>query len=173
MNSTEELLILEALLECFYDVVPISLACSCALTSLIVERVLKSFGVNSYLQYCQLWYATSGKNYAVGFTGAPDQKGRWNGHIICRTRHFLIDMGIANFERDFNLAVPKGAIGKVFNVKSNVLSKVELSEQVQLWWHLPLGKVRNKKPAYSIDVINLYAEALIKDLNNKLQISMP
>jgi hypothetical protein len=169
MNSTEELLILEALLECFYDVVPISLSCSCALTSLIVERVLKSFGANSYLQYCQLWYATSGKNYAVGFTGAPDQKGRWNGHIICRTRHFLIDMGIANFERDFNLAVPKGAIGKVFNVKSNVLSKVELSEQVQLWWYLPFGKVRNKKPTYSTEEICFYSEAVVRQVNQMLK----
>jgi len=169
MNSTEELLILEALLECFYDVVPTSLACYCALTSLIVERVLKSFGVNSYLQYCQLWYATSGKNYAVGFTGAPDQKGRWNGHITSRTRHFSIDMGIANFERNFNLAVPKGAIGKVFNVKSNVLSKVELSEQVQLWWHLPLGKVRNKKPAYSTEEISFYSEAVVRQVNQMLK----
>ena len=169
MINTEELLVLEALLECFYEVVPISMSCSCALTSLIVEKVLKSFGINSYLQYCQMWYSTTGKNYAVGFTGAPDQKGKWNGHVTCRTRNYLIDMGLANFERDFSLITPKGAIGKVFNVKSTVLSKVDLSENVQLWWHLPHNKVKNKKPTYPQEKINFYSQEVIGHMNQKLQ----
>ena len=168
MINTDELVILEALLDCFYDVVPISFACSCAFTSQIAQKVLKSFGINAYLQYCQVWYSTLGQNYVVGFTGAPDQKGKWNGHIICRTRNFLIDMGLSNFERDFNLNVPKGAIGKVFDIKSTVLSKVEISRDVQFWWHQPLANVKNKKPSQQQEKINFYAEEVKSRIAQKL-----
>jgi hypothetical protein len=54
-------------------------------------------------------------------------------------------------------------------VKSTVLSKVDLSENVQLWWHLPHIKVKNKKPTYPQEKINFYSQEVIGHMNQKLQ----
>ncbi len=136
MLTEKKILVVDAVVENFYKVVPHEFKTYCALTAHIIRNTLNHFGIEARLLPCQVWVVTPDRNYIVGFVGqaAP---GKWDGHVVCSADTFLIDAALRHFAVEFGLTVPSIAVTQKFLVPSQVISRLDLDLTSRLWWYMP------------------------------------
>jgi hypothetical protein len=157
----------DALRDAFYQVVPLQYQTHCVLTAQICCRVLRHFGINSWLEPCQLWWVAPGRNFVVGFFQKAHEL-QWEGHVICRGDNFLIDAALHHVQRELGVDVPNIVVGDVFDFRSNVISRYDLSHDTRLWWHRPPHELDIEIPEEPEDLIMQYVDELI----SKLELSL-
>jgi hypothetical protein len=135
--TERELLIVKALADNFYKIVPLEYRTFCSLTSRISKAVLLHFGIKAELLPCQIWLVTPEQNFVVGFTGKPATPKKWDGHVVCSGENFIIDAALYHFTREFDLNVPHVAATPRFLVPTQVIAQLHLNAGNGLWWHCP------------------------------------
>lgn len=175
MQSTEQdIAVINALVTQFYDVVPLEYRTYCALTSRISAAVLAHFGIEARLVPCQMWLATPDNNYVVGFLGKTSEQPRWDGHVVCRSGHVIIDAALKNFERDFGLNVPNIGAISCFDVPAQVISRYDLTADSRIWWHYPPDSpgLDISIPEELPEVVERYAAQLVRRMSDTLPASL-
>lgn len=169
MGCSEHDLML-ALGQCFFDVVPLQYRTYCSLTARVAKSVLEHYGVGASLLNCQLWCISPATNYVVGFIDqVAAQPGKWNGHVICATDEHFIDAAIFQLKRDFALAaqVPNVVVGERFRISSHAISRVDLADQMHLFWLEAAKSGKELLPADPPALVEQFAAALIDHLDSK------
>lgn len=126
--------VLREMTDVYYDELPEKFATYCVLTSQVTQEVLRHFDIASYLIPCQMWCATRSRNYVIGYQGADARLGKWDGHIVCGTKDFLIDAAVSHFAVEFAIPVPRIVIAKRFDISSHTMARVDLADDNRLWW---------------------------------------
>lgn len=155
--------VLDALRDAFYQIVPLDYKTHCALTARICCRVLRHFGIEAHLEPCQLWWVAPGRNFIVGFFRKAHEL-QWEGHVVCRGEGFLIDAALYHVQRELGVEVPKIVAADVFDFRSNVISRYDLSHDTRLWWHRPPPDVDIEIPGEPEELIARYSDELISKL---------
>ena len=158
--------ILQKLGNVFYQYVPLTLSTYCSVTSRISCQVLSAFDIEAELVPCQMWYVTATNNFVIGFLG-NQQPSKWDGHVICVAGDCFIDAATHHFNKEFGLEVPKVIVSKVFNLHTQVISRVDINDQSKLWWHEPPSGIDISPPIEPQELIDQYASVLIKAINKK------
>lgn len=163
--TQKDMAVVNALVTHFYDVVPHKFSTYCALTARIVQSVLKHHGIHGKLIPCQVWLVTEKQNYIVGFLGDPGP-GKWDGHVICRAKNFIVDAALKHFEVDFGMGVPGIIAAHCFEVPTQVISRRDLNASSSLWWHYPPTEphINLSVPEQPEEIITRYADELIRFL---------
>lgn len=154
-----------ALAEHFYEVVPLKYQTYCALTSSILKNVLHLFGIKAELVPCQVWCVSHESNFVVGFLDVAPKLHKWNGHVVCDAGDFIIDAAIKHFDIEFGLTVPAIVRSRKFLVPTQVISRHNLNERLQLWWHHPPEGVDVTIPNEPSELITKYATQLVERLS--------
>lgn len=155
--------LIDAVARQFYDVVPQRYATYCSFTSRIVQAVLTHFEVPSTLVPCQILYCKPDHTYVIGFLGNA-QPGKWDGHVVCRADHWLIDTAVHHFEKQFQLSVPKVVAVRCFEFPSQVIAQWYQSDADSIWWQQPPAGVDATPPEEPHDMVASYAAALIQKI---------
>lgn len=164
-DPDQEVRVLNALGTHFYQVVPHEYKTYCAFASTIARDVLVALGFDAILLPCQLWCETPESNYVVGFTKTPGDTLRWYGHVVCQTKCLIIDTAVHNLKRDWGLDVPAVVVSGRFNsYQTQVISRVDLSSNMRLWWHPPPLGIDSTPPIEPQELVSKYVEMLIHRL---------
>ncbi len=163
----KKILVVDALVENFYSVVPHELKTYCSVTSRITQATLKHFGVETRLLPCQVWVATADHNYVVGFVGKVPVNGKWDGHVVCSGDGFIVDAALRHFNVEFGLTVPSIVAAEKFAVPTQVISRVNLDTASRLWWYMPpvSDDIDLNVPQEPPEVIAKYSALLIERLS--------
>ena len=167
-KTERQLLLVNAVAENFYKIVPKEFRTYCSLTSRISKSVLLHFDIEAELLPCQVWLATPEQNFVVGFTGKSAAPGKWNGHVVCEAGNFIIDTALCNFTRDFDLNVPYVAATPRFLVPTQVIARLDLNAQNSLWWHCPPSsshEIDLNIPEEPPEIIAKYSTLLIEHIS--------
>lgn len=144
-----------------YEVVPLNYATYCSFTARIVQVVLAHFGQACELVPCQIWYCRPDQTYVIGFLGHP-APGKWDGHVVCRAGHWLMDTAVHHFAKEFGLDVPKVVAAPCFEFPTQAIAKWDVSDTDRVWWHHPPLGVDATPPQEPKELIDKYAQLLIK-----------
>ena len=162
-EQQEPATLLQALGRHFYEVVPLKYATYCSFTSRIAKAVLVHFGLPCELQPCQIWYCQPDHTYVIGFLGRP-AKGKWDGHVVCRSGQWLLDTSIHHFAKEFDLPVPYVVSSACFEFPTQALSKWDVNASDRVWWHHPPQGADVMPPEEPQEIIDGYAAKLIEKL---------
>lgn len=169
MAQGYELIVSSAAAKAVFDVIPEEYATYCSLVSQVLAHTLQRFEVTARLQSCQLWHAAPRENHVVGFLGNPPRGDKWDGHVVCRTRSFLLDGAVRNLQRDFNLRVPKVAVAAAFNAPSHVIARLDLDKDRTLWWHDAPAGFDTQPPRQPIAIIDHFVRDLVAKVDEVMR----
>lgn len=164
MREDEEAKIIDALAVNFYEVVPVEYQTHCVLTARIACQTLAALGVEAELKSCQIWYVTPNHNYVIGFLGHPPTQGKWDGHVMCKTKFHFIDAATHHFKREFGLDAPRTVAGKLFQVPSHVISRTDLGPDKRMWWHEPPDGADAAPPEVPPELVWQHVQRLVERL---------
>ncbi|MEJ1958127.1 MAG: hypothetical protein WDM70_00595 [Nitrosomonadales bacterium] len=114
-------------------------------------------------------------NFVTGFVGNPPKPSWsdghynfewWDGHIICRAGDHFIDAALHHFNVETGRDnVPVVAVSKIIHFSSQVISRMDPTDHIQLWWHHPPKEVDLLKiPQSPQELITKYSSNLINRL---------
>lgn len=86
------------------------------------------------------------------------------GHVICVAGNCFIDAATQSLHRDFGIFTPSVIVAKVFDLSSRVISELDLSDQVKIWWFDPPPVVDIALPIEPSNLVAEYANELISNL---------
>lgn len=155
----------ERLAGAFYEVVPVQYRTYCSFTSQIMQRVLQHFGVRCERVSCQVWYTKPDHIYVIGFLGKQNP-GKWDGHVVCCADGILIDAATHHFEREFGLGVPWIVMTQMFAFPTTAIAHRALNATDALWWHPPPEGVDVSPPEEPQELVEQYADGLIRRLSS-------
>lgn len=168
--SEKEFLILKNLSEIYYEVVPIKYKTFCSLTSEVSKFVLKYFQIESQLLPCQAWLSSSKRDFIIGFTNSNLPK-KWDGHVVCLAKNWLIDAATHHFKKDFGIDVPDILLSKKFQFESNVIARVEFDSSSSIWWFKPPHESKILIPSNPEELIMQLSNTLIDKLEATMRTS--
>lgn len=159
-----EIEVLKMIEKTFFEVVPPKYETFCALNASIIEKALRHFKIPAKVQPCQLWCATPSNNFIVGFIHDTPRDGKWDGHAVCAVKDWIIDAGLSHLRRDHGIGVPPIAVIPRFMVRSQTIARADISPTERIWWMRPPAEVNAVPPKEPEDIVNGYADELIKRL---------
>ncbi|MFO1251023.1 hypothetical protein [Inhella sp.] len=151
-----------------FDDVPAHLKTYCAVSSAICQAVLRHFGIAAELQPCQIWHVSGKRNHVIGFLGRPPKPHCWDGHVVCRAGHHLLDAATQHFEVQFGLQVPWVTVVPMIELPTQMLARSELASGAQLWWLRPPPGFDPTPPHEPDELVQEHAERLIARLRREL-----
>ena len=164
----EELAIVEQVTRSFYDVLPERLRTYCSAGARITQQALRRLGVESDLLPCQLMYAGPNVTYLVGFTRTSRDPGKWDGHVVCAGREWLVDAALYHLTADFGVQVPRIACQRRLWVPSQAIARCDLSETERIWWHHPPPGMDPTPPEEPVEVIRSLGDRLAAAARQRL-----
>lgn len=171
--NPSQVAVVTALKENFFEVVPEHFKSFCALNASIVHHTLARFSITSTLQPCQLWCATPTRNVVIGFIHETPLPGRWDGHVVCTAKDWLVDAALIHLRREFDIHVPDIVAIPRFHIRSQTIARADLDATNRLWWLNPPPGIDATPPHEPEEVIRAHADKLFHRIRAKLVTLLP
>jgi hypothetical protein len=80
--------------------------------------------------------------------------------VICQVGSWFVDAAVGHLSSEFGLKVPDVALGKVFDLPSRVIARMDISPQESLWWIDPPNNSKVNPPVEPRELVEKYGKVL-------------
>jgi hypothetical protein len=157
--------IVNRLVDSFYELIDTQYATFCSLTSRLAYTALSRAGVEAELIPCQLLGLQDTRGLLVGFQGHLKREGKWDGHVVCGTRHWIVDAAISHLRREAGLNVPLVALARRLTVPSQLIAlKTDPRNNFTLLWSAPPEGADIQLPDQPVELFEVQIERMVQTL---------